>query len=91
MELNLNEDSLNKLSTKLELVKKFDTVLSLNLIKEKVKLENEEEIMDLVEKRNRAKAEKDFELADSIRNELLSKGIELIDTREGTTVKIIGE
>ena len=47
--------------------------------------------MDLVEKRNRAKAEKDFELADSIRNELLSKGIELIDTREGTTVKIIGE
>ena len=74
-----------------KLVKKFDTVLSLNLIKEKVKLENEEEIMDLVEKRNRAKAEKDFELADSIRNELLSKGIELIDTREGTTVKIIGE
>ena len=86
----LKDEQLNG-HTKLELVKKFDTVLSLNLIKEKVKLENEEEIMDLVEKRNRAKAEKDFELADSIRNELLSKGIELIDTREGTTVKIIGE
>ena len=38
-----------------------------------------------------AKKNKDFELADSIRNDLLSKGIELLDTREGTTYRIIGE
>ena len=32
---------------------------------------------------------KDFELADTIRKELLDMGIELTDTREGTTYKVI--
>lgn len=76
--------------TKLELIKNFDKVLGLNLIKEQVKVDNEEFILSLIEKRNKAKKEKDYELADSIRNDLYEKGIELIDTREGTTYKIIG-
>ena len=41
--------------------------------------------------RNEAKKSRDYELADSIRNELYNRGIELIDTREGTTYKIIGD
>lgn len=77
--------------TKLDLIRKFDRVLSVDLIKEKVVLENEEEILDLIEKRNEAKKNKDYELADSIRDDLLSKGIQIIDTREGTTYKIVGE
>ena len=32
---------------------------------------------------------KDFATADSIRDELLAKGIKLIDTREGTTYELI--
>ena len=76
---------------KLDLIKKFDKVLSVELIKEKVVVENEEEILSLIEKRNQAKKNKDFELADSIRDDLLSKGIQIIDTREGTTYKIVGE
>ena len=44
-----------------------------------------EVIGKLIEKRNNAKKSKDYELADSIRDELYSKGIKLIDTREGTT------
>ena len=77
--------------TKLDLIKKFDKVLSVDLIKEKTTLENEDVILSLIEKRNEAKKNKDFELADSIRDDLLSKGIQIVDTREGTTYKIIGE
>ena len=47
-----------------------------------------EEIQDKIEERKIAKQNKDYALSDTIRDELLSKGIELIDTREGTTYKI---
>ena len=43
----------------------------------------------MIEKRKEAKANKDFSLADSIRDELLSKGIVLKDSREGTTYEVI--
>lgn len=76
--------------TKLELIKKFDKVFSINLINEKSKNEDKE-VLDLIEKRSEAKKNKDFELADSIRSELENRGIILVDTREGTTYKIVGE
>ena len=40
-------------------------------------------------KKKNAKVNKDFALADSIREELLNKGIVLKDTREGTTYEVI--
>lgn len=73
--------------TKKELVKSFDSVLSLDLLQ---KEENsiDTDLVKYVEKqinlRMEAKKNKDFELADKIRNDLLEKGIELKDTREGT-------
>ncbi len=85
----LKDDTVNDV-TKLELVKNFDKVFSLNLIVENEVSENDAEIRDLIEKRANAKKNKDFALADSIRTDLLNKGIELIDTREGTTYRIIG-
>ena len=84
----LKDDSVNE-KTKLELVKSFDKVFSLDLIKEEEASENDAEIKALIEKRANAKKNKDFELADSIRADLLSRGIELLDTREGTTYRII--
>ena len=76
--------------TKLELIKKFDEVLSLDLlIEEEVNISNHDEIINLIEERNIAKKNKDFNKADSIRDELLSKGIRLIDTREGTTYEVL--
>ena len=80
----LKDSSLNG-HTKIELMKSFDKVFSIDLVPEKKTVENE------AEKRKEAKKNKDFELADSIRDDLLSKGIELLDTREGTTYRIIGE
>ena len=51
---------------------------------EKAQLEiSEEEIEEKIAERTKAKKEKDFALADAIREELLSKGIVLEDTREG--------
>ena len=43
----------------------------------------------MIEKRKEAKANKDFALADKIRDELLEKGIVLKDTREGTTFEVV--
>ena len=42
-------------------------------------------IQDMIEKRVQAKKDKDFALADKIRNDLDAQGIELQDSREGTT------
>ncbi len=44
---------------------------------------SEEEVLSLIEKRTQAKKEKNFALADSIRDELLEKGVILEDTRMG--------
>ena len=75
--------------TKLSIIKDFDKVFSLNLIKEVEEDESlTEYILEMIAKRDIAKKEKDFVTADKIRNELLDQGIELIDTREGTKYKI---
>ena len=78
-------------STKIELVKDFDKVLSLDLLKEdkkEIDSELESYILSKIEERKEAKANKDFAKADSIRDELLEKGIILKDTREGVTYEI---
>lgn len=83
--------------TKLYLLADFDKVLSLDLIEGAKKLsETKEEIQgekdeltlyveEQIALRAAAKKEKNFAEADRIRNELLEKGIKLLDTREGTT------
>ena len=83
----LKDEMLNDY-TKKALVKDFDEVLSLDLLKEEENTLDEtleKYILEKIEQRKQAKLNKDYSLADSIRNELLEKGIELKDTREGTT------
>ena len=85
-------------STKIKLIKDFDFVLQLGLTEAlENKVEQEETSIDnemksyieaKIEERRIAKAEKNYAKADEIRNELASKGIELIDTKEGTTYKV---
>ncbi|MEG0408918.1 MAG: cysteine--tRNA ligase, partial [Bacilli bacterium] len=72
-------------SSKLALIKEFDTVFSLNLLEEK-KLNKDliENIETLLEKRKQAKIEKNFNLADEIRKEIEDLGVTIKDTREGT-------
>ncbi|MGE5455483.1 MAG: cysteine--tRNA ligase [Ignavibacteriales bacterium] len=76
-------------NTKLYLIKDFDKVLSLDLLKEKeIDDDLTNYINEMIEKRNEAKENKEYEKADQIREELLSKGIIIKDTREGTIFEI---
>ncbi|QSX05965.1 cysteine--tRNA ligase [Sedimentibacter sp. zth1] len=84
----LKAEDLND-NEKLYLVEDFEKVLSLSLLEEpKIEDVNSDEVKmieELIEKRKEAKKNKDFQLADKIRNELLNKGIQIKDTREGVT------
>ena len=75
--------------TKLYLIEDFDKVLSLDLTKED---EIDKDLLNYInkkiEERDNAKKEKNYKLADSIRDELLEKNIVIKDTREGTTFEI---
>ena len=80
-------------ASKIFLIKKFDDVLSLNLLKSENSEEIDEEIVNFInnkiEERNRYKIEKNYEMADKIRDELLDRGIKIKDTREGTIYEIV--
>ena len=78
-------------SEKLYLVSEFDKVLSLGLIDgnhKEIDDEIEKYIKEKIEERNIAKKNKDYNLADKIRCELLEKNIIIKDTREGTIYEI---
>ena len=49
----------------------------------------DKEIEDLIQERQEARKSKNFARADEIRDELLAKGIQLKDTREGVKWKRI--
>lgn len=80
----------DKKSPKLaELLLKFDTILGLK-IDEETKKEQEEipqEILDLVEERKQARANKDWAKSDELRDLIQSKGYEIKDSKNGTEVK----
>ncbi len=85
-------------ATKLALVESFDKVLSLDLIGHAKSLleggadidpELLEYINEQIQKRAEAKKAKDFATADAIRNELLERGVEIKDTREGVKWQLV--
>ncbi len=74
---------------KLYLIEDFDKVLSLDLLKEdKIDEDLKKYIEKKIEERNQAKKDKNYELADSIREELNKNNIIIKDTREGTTYEL---
>ena len=86
----LKDDSVNG-HTKIEIINDFDKVFSLELTKKTLNtsIDMDKYIKDKIEERRIAKMNKNYELSDSIRDELLDKGIILTDTREGTTYRIV--
>lgn len=82
--------------TKLALIAQFDKVLGLGLIaaaeKSAASAKNNEadipkEVLDLVEARKAARAEKNFALADELRGKIAALGYEVKETRQGTEIK----
>jgi len=77
-----DEIGMDRVKKLLWLVKYIDDkILRLDLFKEK-KLEVPEEIKQLAEKRWQAKKEKNWELADKIRDEILEKGWKILDKKD---------
>ncbi len=80
-------------ATKKALIASFDEVLSLDLtVAEEataVDAELEAFVLAKIEERKEAKKEKDFAKADAIRAELLEKGVQIKDTREGTVWELV--
>ena len=85
----LKDDSVNG-HTKIEIINDFDKVFSLDLTKKTLNtsIDMDKYIKDKIEERRIAKMNKNYELSDSIRDELLDKGIILTDTREGAPYKM---
>ena len=77
-------------NTKLEIIKNFDKVLSLDLLNNNKEINEElvKYINEKLEERKKAKENKNYELADNIRKELESKNIVIKDTREGTIYEV---
>lgn len=77
--------------TKIEVIKSYDEVLSLDLLKKEeiiIDVELKKYIENKINERNEAKKNKDYETADNIRKELESKNILIKDTREGTIYEV---
>ena len=75
------------LKTKLEMIGKVLGILEDSAYK-KASDELSEEVEKLIKQRSEAKENKNFELADEIRNTLEERGIEIKDTPEGTSWKV---
>ena len=82
---NLNDNSSKEFAKALyDTLNRLCEVLGIILEKEEKEVGDEDYIEEMIAKRAQAKKDRDFALADSIRDELAAKGIILKDTREGT-------
>ena len=69
------------------LLKKFDSVLGLSIDKENKKEDIPEEILKLVNDRNEARKNKDYNKSDELRNLILKKGYIIKDTKDGVQIE----
>ena len=76
-----------------ELLRDCDKVLGLDLanaeryLQAQTQIEIPEEILELLEKRKKAREDKNWELSDQLRDELREKGYIVKDTKEGMTLE----
>ena len=85
---SLEEGDKPNLKSKLLLIGKLMGILedqSYNQISDEFK----DKVDSLIEDRSNAKKKRDFELADKIRSELIDLGVEINDSPEGTTWKVV--
>ena len=74
----------NKSKKIAELLKKFDTVLGINIDETKKSEEIPQDVLDLLDKRNQARANKNWEESDKLRDIIFEKGYIVKDTKSGT-------
>lgn len=87
---SFTKKSANELINFFEELNKIFNVWDINP-KPKIEITIPEEIKELAEKRFLARKEKNFSLADKIREEIYSKGFQIIDTKEGYKIEPLEE
>ena len=85
-DINKSNDSSKKINEGVVLLKELLSVLGFEFLKE---IQDDSEIIKLIDKRNQLKGNKEYDKADQIRNDLLSMGIEILDSKEGTNFRRI--
>lgn len=85
---NIIKENVNN-NTKLEVIKLYETVLSLGLLDD-IDIDDDlkKYIEEKIQERSDAKKNKDFNKADEIRKELENKNIIIKDTKEGTIYEV---
>ena len=83
----LKDDKVNSF-TKFKLIESFEKVLSLGLFDNEINSDFKSYIENKILERKIAKNNKDYKLADEIRDELLKKGVILSDSKDGTTYSL---
>lgn len=84
------KDEIMTPNERLYLAYKFDSVFGIGIEKMKEDEKSTDipaEILELVEKRKEAKANKDFKLADTLRDEIKAKGFEVVDKKDGVEIR----
>ena len=72
-----------------KLLKRFDTVLGIEIGKQQSNSQQiPQEILKLVEQRNKARKNKDWAKSDELRIEIENRGYLVEDTKEGVVIKI---
>ena len=78
-------------ATRFAMVQRFDRVLGLNLAAAAGQTQTlPPGAAELIERREAARAERDWAAADRLRQELATMGVDLADTRSGTTWRLRG-
>ena len=85
-DINKSNDSSKKINEGVVLLKELLSVLGFEFFKE---IQDDSEIIKLIDKRNQLRGNKEYDKADQIRNDLLSMGIEILDSKEGTNFRRI--
>ena len=70
-----------------QLLEKFDTVLGIKITEKKEEQQIPEEILDLVEQRKIARNEKNWAESDRLRDLVIEKGYNIIDTKDGVEIE----
>lgn len=87
LELLLKDESILN-EDKIETIKEMDSVFGLDLLKEE-EIEIPKEILEISQKRQKAREEKNWEISDKLRDELKEKGWNILDTKEGFNLEKI--
>ena len=85
-DINKSNDSSKKINEGILLLKELLSVLGFEFLTE---IQDDSEIIKLIDKRNQLRVNKEYDKADQIRNDLLSMGIEILDSKEGTNFRRI--